>query len=394
MPRRMRLSDRNVARLRAEASEYTVWDTKIAGLGVRVRPSGHRTFIVLDNRNGSSRRHTLGLVNLLRVDDARMRCLDLQSGGDEAAHEVSRTIPIPLFRDFVEGPWRTECLARLKPSTRRSATWAINNKLLPAFGTMPLDRIRRRDVNQWFDRYSATAPGGANRLLNYLCQIMNHAKSHSHIDSNPARGIRRNPGRRLERFLSREEMVRMHEQLDRAVAERPSRAPQADIIRLLSCTGCRHGEIRTLKWREVGAGMLNLGDGKTGPRTVYLNSRARSLIERQPRSGPYVFPCPDDRVRPMAESSSLRVWHLVRRRAKIEDVRLHDLRHNFASHAVIRGVPLPTVAKLLGHRQVSMTLRYAHVADREVEAAAERIGGAISAICEGEGLCSEASTNE
>ena len=380
----MRLSDRNVARLRAGSSEYTVWDTKVTGLGVRVRPSGHRSFIVLDTRNGSSRRRSLGLANLLRVDDARMKCRDLLLRDEEAVHEISRTAPVPLFRDFVDGPWRTECLARLKPSTRRGATGALNNHLLPAFGAVPLDRIRRRDVNQWFDRYSATAPGGANRVLDVLCQIMNHAKNHGHIDSSPASGIRRNPGRKFERFLSREEMVRLHVELDRAVAERPSRASRVDIIRLLCCTGCRHGEIRTLKWQEVGTDMLNLGDSKTGPRTVYLNSRARALIERQPRSGPYVFPCPVGPMRPMAESSSLRVWYLVRRRAGIEDVRLHDLRHNFASQAVMQGIPLPTVAKLLGHRQVSMTLRYAHVADREVEAAAERIGDAISALCIGE----------
>ena len=381
MPRRMRLSDRNVARLRAEDSEYTVWDTKVTGLGVRVRSSGHRSFVVLDNRNGSSRRRTLGLADLLEVDDARMECLDLQSRGDEAAQGISGTVSAPLFRDFVEGPWRAECHARLKPSTRRVATGALVNQLLPAFGTVPLDRIRRRDVNQWFDRYSAMAPGGANRVLDVLCQIMNHAKIHGYVASSPASGIRRNPGRKFDRFLSREEMVRMHEELDRAVAERPSRASRADIIRLLACTGCRHGEIRTLKWQEVGTDTLNLGDSKTGLRTVYLNSRARKLVERQLRSGPYVFPCPDDPMRPMAESSSLRVWYLVRRRAGLEDVRLHDLRHSFASHAVMRGVPLPTVAKLLGHRQVSMTLHYAHVADRDVEAAAERIGTVIVAIC-------------
>ena len=382
MTRRMRLSDRNVARLRAENSEYTVWDTKVTGLGVRVRPSGHRSFIVLvDNRKGTSRRRTLGPVNLLRVDDARMKCLDLQSGADEATREACGTAPVPLFREFVEGPWRTECLVRLKPSTRRGATGALNNQLLPAFGTVPLDRIRHRDVNQWFDRYSATASGGANRALDFLRQIMNHAKSHGHIDSNPASGIRRNSGRRFDRFLSRDETVRLHEQLDRAVAERPSRAPQADIIRLLSCTGCRHGEIRTLTWQEVGAYTLNLADSKTGPRIVYLNSSARALVERQPRSGPYVFPSPGDPARPMTKSSSARFWYLVRRRAGIEDVRLHDLRHSFASYAVMQGIPLPTVAKLLGHHKVSMTLRYAHVSDRDVKAAAERIGTAIVAIC-------------
>ena len=119
---------------------------------------------------------------------------------------------------------------------------------------------------------------------------------------------------------------------------------------------------------------------KTGPRRVYLNSKARAIIERQPRTGnSYIFPAPHDPSRPQAET--LPLWFRVRKRAGIEDVRLHDLRHNFASWAVMRGVPLPTVARLLGHRQVSMTLRYAHVHDKEVEAAAERIGRVISGIC-------------
>ena len=386
MVRRMRLSDRMVSRLHPEAREYTVWDTRVAGLGVRVRPSGHRTFIVLDSRDGFPRRRTLGPSRVMGIEEARAQCLELQSCSDEIVTDVRGTVQVPLFSDFVDGPWRAECFVRHKPLSRRAAHSVLTSQLLPAFGTMRLDRIRGGDVNQWFDRYSETAPGGANRALDVLRQIMNHAKVHGYIESNPASGIRRNPGRKFNRFLSRAEMVRLHEELDRAVAERPSRAAQADIIRLLACTGCRHGEIRNLKWQEVGAGMLNLADSKSGPRRVYMSSRACTLIDRQPRTAsPYVFPSPDDPMRPVTDSSFL--WHLVRRRASIGDVRLHDLRHTFASRAVMQGVPLPIVAKLLGHRRVSMTLRYAHVADRDVEAAAERIGSAISAICTGEGPC-------
>ena len=144
-------------------------------------------------------------------------------------------------------------------------------------------------------------------------------------------------------------------------------------------TGCRSGEIRNLKWDEVGDNTLDLADSKTGPRRAYLNSEARAIIKRQPRTGnSYVFPSPHDPSRPLAETLSL--WYRVRKRAGIEDVRLHDLRHNFASWAVMRGVPLPTVATLLGHRQVSMTLRYAHVHDKEVEAAAERVGKIMGII--------------
>ena len=155
-------------------------------------------------------------------------------------------------------------------------------------------------------------------------------------------------------------------------------------IRLLLFTGCRRGEILNLRWEEVGDGILDLIDSKTGPRKVYLNSAAGAVIARQPRtSSPYVFPSPGNPSRPLSRNLSL--WPLVRQRIGIEDVRLHDLRHNLASHAVLQGIPLPMVARLLGHRQVSMTLRYAHVHDKEVEAAAERVGRIITNIWEPSG---------
>ncbi|MDE0239481.1 MAG: site-specific integrase [bacterium] len=283
----------------------------------------------------------------------------------------------------IDSPWRTECRARHKPSTRRSVDYRPADQLLPAFGAMPLDRIDRRFVHLWFDRFSETAPGGANRTLSVLCQFMNHARVHGHVATNPASGIRRNPERRFNRFLTRDETRRLLAELDRLVAHRPERATQADIIGLLCCTGCRLSEIRTLRWREFGTGTLDLEDGKTGPRRVCLNSAACRIITRQTRTvSACFFPSPANPFQPLTRQRSL--WLTLRKRAGIEDVRLHDLRHNFASHAVMQGVPLPTVARLLGHRNVSMTLRYAHVADREVEAAAERTGGAISAICMGE----------
>ena len=185
-------------------------------------------------------------------------------------------------------------------------------------------------MNRWFGIYSTTAPGGANKALEVMCQILNHAKVHGHLETNPASSIRHNPGRKLNRFLSRDEINRLHEELDSCVAERPSRAAQADIIRLLFYTGCRSGEIRNLKWDEVGDNTLDLADTKTGPRRVYLNSEARAIIKRQPRTGDsHVFPSPHDPSRPLAETLSL--WYRVRKRAGIEDVRLHDLRHSCAS---------------------------------------------------------------
>ena len=147
----------------------------------------------------------------------------------------------------------------------------------------------------------------------------------------------------------------------------PSRTQQADIIRLLLLTGCRKSEIVTLGWQDVDGDMLNLADAKSGPRRVFLNAPARAILERQPRSGSaYVFPSPSKPGEPI--SGDLKLWRSVRKEAEVEDVRLHDLRHTFASHAVLRCIPLPLGSRLFGHKRPSMTLRYANLGDRETEA--------------------------
>ena len=284
----------------------------------------------------------------------------------------------PTFRDFVAGTWKAACHDRCKPSTRRRIESALQRQLLPAFGPQPLDRIRPAAVHGWFDRYSRTAPGGANRTLDVLRQILNHAVSCGHVAANPTRGVKRNPRPKPTRFLSREEVDRLHAALN-AHRGRTSGRQQAEIIRLLLLTGCRKGELVGLRWSEVDGDALHLTDSKTGPRTVFLNAQARAILARQPRTGrAHVFPASTDSTR--ARSTELSLWRKVRRRAGIEDVRLHDLRHTFASHAVMQSVPLPVVSRLLGHRRTQMTLRYAHVSDRETEAAAERIGTALAAL--------------
>ena len=206
---------------------------------------------------------------------------------------------------------------------------------------------------------------------------MNFAVACGHIDANPTRGVKRNRRRALTRFLSREEIGRLHEVLDEQSGK--SRTQQADIIRLLLLTGCRRSEIVRLRWSEVRGNKLALADSKTGPRNVPLNTAARRILERQPERGsPFVFPSPRDAARPRGLNLSL--WYRIRKQAGIEDVRLHDLRHTVASHAVMNGVPVPVVSRLLGHSNVRMTLRYAHLGDREIEAAAETIGQSIAEI--------------
>jgi len=285
------------------------------------------------------------------------------------------------FREFVEGAWRRSCYQRCKPSTRVRMDSALRTQLLPVFGEQLLDRVRRTDVQLWFHAYSATAPGGANRTLDVLRQILSHAVTCGLLRSNPACGVKRNPRLKPTRFLSRTEIRRLHKALD-SHRGRGSGRQQADIIRLLLLTGCRRGELVRLRWSEVQGDVLRLRDTKAGPRTVFLNAPARALLARQPRTkSDYVFPSLQDPAR--SRSAELSLWRKVRKQTRLEDVRLHDLRHTFASYAVMRGIPLPVVSRLLGHSNTRMTLRYTHVSDRDTEAAAERIGTTIAALLTG-----------
>ena len=380
--RTMRLTDAAVEKLKPAGTEYTVWDSRVAGLGVRVRPSGHRSFVWHEHSNGAPIRRSVGSAALMTVEDARRECVALQNGVERSRADGRDGPAVPLFRDYALGEWKPASEARWGKSARRLVDWALNKHFLPAFGSIPLDRIRRRDVERWFDDYSKTAPGGANDALSKLRQIMRAAVATGLIASDPTRGIRKNPRPKFTRFLSTEEIDRLHRVLDRLVEERPAYRAQSDVIRLLLLTGCRKGEIQQLKWSEVDGDVLRLETSKTGPRTVWLSEAARAILARQPRTGgAFVFPSPKDPARPCTRDVEL--WYSARREAGIEDVRLHDLRHTVASQAVARGVALSTVAKMLGHSDPKMTLRYAHVRDPDVEAAAERIGQVIEAAMAG-----------
>ena len=372
MNRRERLTDIRVRNLKPQSREYTLRDTLVPTLGVRVYPSGSCGFVHIDG----GRRTSLGPVTFKPVREARKESLERLATGS------GNKVPVPLFRDFTAGAWCDSWVHRCKPATIRWRDWNLDSRLLPAFGSQRLDRITPAMVHRWFDNYSITAPGGANSCLQVLRHIFNHAMARGHITSNPARSVLPNPRRKLTRFLSREELHRLHEALDRhenLARITPSQRMQIDIIRILMLSGCRKNEIVRLKKQEVLGNTLRLPDSKTGPRTVFLNAQARVVIERR-MSGDsaFLFPSPHDSGRPLHDG--LQLWYVIRKKAGIEDVRLHDLRHSFASYAVMQGVPLPVVARLLGHGQTKMTLKYAHTGDRETEAAAERIGGVISAM--------------
>ena len=236
----MRLGDTVIARLRPREREYTVWDTRFAALGVRVRPSGNSTYVLLRKIEGKSKRVSLGPITSRSVDDVRRECHAIMAKPlpDNLVGTDQSTLP---FRDFVRGPWKDTCFIRYKLSTRKYLNYSLSSQLLPAFGSTPIDRITHSHVHRWFDSYSRKAPGGANRVLAVLRQVLNFAVECNLISINPVHGVKLNRRTPLTRFLSREELRRLHQALVEHSRNRPHVRPQADIIRLLLLTGVSRG---------------------------------------------------------------------------------------------------------------------------------------------------------
>lgn len=282
-----------------------------------------------------------------------------------AVHALFEAVAEEVFRRYGR---------RWKPGTVKVNRSYLKNQILPWFGSRDVAEISHADVQQWFATLHGT-PAAANRSLPVLSVILEQAELYGWRPegSNPCRGIRRYRERRGERFLDEEEMRRLGVSL--AAAEAPAPLAVA-LIRLLLLTGCRQSEIRTLRWQEYREGHLFLADSKTGPRTVWLSSPAREVLDGLPRTGPFAFPA-TRRSGPMSTETLYRVWRTVRHAAGFPGLRLHDLRHSYASFALRRGETLPTIGRLLGHRSSETTLRYTHLADSSARSAAALVGSAL-----------------
>ncbi len=291
-----------------------------------------------------------------------------------ADHDESNDpAPRTAFEVFAADVFRTYA-SRWKPQTVKVNRAYLRNQILPWFRGRPLGDITRREVECWIADLCAT-PAAANRSLPILSVILREAESYGHRPegSNPCSGIRRYRLRGRERFLTAGEFGR----LGAALAEHEAAArPAAALVRLLALTGCRQSEIRTLRWADYREGHLFLRDSKTGPRTVWLSSAARSVLDRLARTDAWTFPAPGGGG-PMPPETLYRAWRALRAAAALSDVRLHDLRHSFASFALRQGETVLTIGRLLGHRDPAATLRYTHIADPMARNAVELVGAAL-----------------
>ena len=205
-------------------------------------------------------------------------------------------------------------------------------------------------------------------------------------NTNPCRRTRRYKTKPKERFLTAEEMARLNAVLTRDEFWCPH---VVAIVRLLILTGCRFGEIASLEWNWTKGKRIHLPDSKSGPRTVWLSDAARAVIDAIPRYGedcPYLFP----RRPPTRPVETIAFhWDRIRKEAGLSELRLHDLRHSWASVAAMNGVDMVTIAKLLGHALVETTERYVHLSDRSVAETANRVSGRIGEALAGRGTIRE-----
>ncbi len=342
----------------------TVYDKKLRGFGLKVAPGGTKTFFVRTVRHSGSDNVILGKAGKITAAEARRQAV--------AELEAAKTDRIdgPLFRDHAEQFMRRQA-RRWKPSTQESNRHLLRRYLLPFFGDMRVADIAPADVRRWFDSMGAT-PANANRALPVLSVMMTQAELWSirPQGSNPCRNIPRYRTEPRERFLSVEELKRLGFVLDHAEDTQAAAA-----VRLLLFTGARSSEITGLKWAWVRSTRAVLRDSKTGPKTIQLPPPARAVLQSLPRSGEFVFP---NRRGDGSINDLGRRWGALRRLAGLDDVRLHDCRHTYASHAVMSGLDLYTVGRLLGHADIASTERYAHLADEHVREAAGRISRIVN----------------
>lgn len=354
-----------------------IWDDRVAGFGAR-RQKKAVSYIVKTRLNGRQKIITIGRHGApWTPEEARKEARQILAkvaAGIDPVEEKRRA----RARQSVDAIWAmfdAEHIDKLKPNTSREYRRLFAQFISPHMGKMALADVTHDDVAA-LHRKLKDRSRTANLCLAVISKFMNwaEAKGLRPQHSNPVRGIKKYPENRRERFLSEEELRRLADSLQQELEERHNIYVVA-AIRLLIFTGARLNEILTLRWEHVDLerGLLLLPDSKTGRKVIVLSAQARAVLEQLPRQrgNPYVI-CGAKPGRRLVNLQ--KPWRRIRARSGLEDVRLHDLRHTFASLAARQGGSLPMIGALLGHTQSQTTQRYAHLIADDLRQLADNVG--------------------
>jgi integrase len=387
---RGKITKRSVDALKLTGGAETVlWDTKLIGFGVRVQRGGGKSY-VLHYRAGTGRGAPLRKLTIGRhgspwtPETARREATTLrgliEDGADPAADKMARR-EAPTMAELAERFLAEHAEAKRKASTAAEYRRLLDKIILRALGKRKVADVTRADVTK-LHHANRSAPYQANRLLAVLSKMFNLAERWGlrPDGSNPCRHVEKFAERKRERMLSPAELARLGDALGAY-----NGSPYAvAAIELLVFTGARLGEVLGLRWDwiDFDRSEARLPDSKSGAKTLHLPPPALTVLSELPRldGNPHVIAG----AKAGAAMVNLeKPWRAIRAVAGLEDVRLHDLRHAFASVAASSGMGLPIIGKMLGHTQAATTARYAHLASDPVKAAAAAVAGKIAAALAG-----------
>jgi integrase len=411
MTKRPNLSKRSVDTLIPGDAPFDVFDGTLKGFHVRVHPSGAKVYRLKYSVGGKQRAIAIGEHGApWTPDTARTRAEVLRGavkgGGDPIAERAAkaaaaaeaerRTLSVT---DLIER-WLSE--GRAAAPNKRQSSWMhdasrLRRHIVPLLGDIPASGLKRADIEKAQQdiangrtakdertgkRGRAIVRGGravARGASVSLSSCLSWAVAQELLEDNPVAKVKKFAPLKRERFLSGEEATRLLETMRAMEADYTLSSTHADCIRLLMLTGARRREISNLAWAEVdlrrGHIKLPPSRSKTGERIIPLNSHAAAILDARPRQGVYVFP--SSRAPEIPAQDLQKPWNRVRVQAGLADLRLHDLRHSFASFAVADGASLSLIGKALGHSQISTTERYAHLGEDPVKQLAEKVGARI-----------------
>ena len=384
MPRRstLRLTKRIVDRLKVEDKDAIFWDGDLAGFGVRVHATGRKLYIVQSRGPAGLKRVTLGPVGSETIEVRRREAaivIDRIKRGEDPM--PPKPVPEPTVADLAARCLKNHVAVQCKPNTAKNYRMALQNHILPALGKKALKDVSPGDVTALHHKLRHT-PSAANRAVWVLSKMFVLAETWEMMPPgrNPCRHVRYYREASRERFLTPEEVRRLGAALKKFEAEGSMLPSAIAAVRLLMLTGCRSDEILTLKWDDVDrtARVLRLRDAKTGPRMMPLTGPVLKVLDGIERAEgvPWVLRGAKPRSRLACLSWH---WRRIKQETGLQDVRVHDLRHSYASRALALGEGLPAIGRLLGHVRVGTTAKYAHLVRDAEKAAAARTGDSIGA---------------
>jgi integrase len=375
-----RLTDRIVKGLPLpESDKRVVYDDIVKGFGVRVTAAGSKSFVLNYRRkaDGVERRLTIGSFPTWAVLAAREEAKRLKreiDGGSDPVGEHRADREAPTVNDLCDR-YETEQLPKRRVSTQSDYRSMLRVHIRPGIGKRKVASLAFTDIDALHRAITKqSGPYRANRVIALVSKLCSLAVQWQWRADNPVRGIERNDEAKRKRYLSAPELAR----LSKAFAEHDDQ-DAADIFRLLLLSGARRGEVQSARWADfdLGTGVWTKPGATTKTRTdhiVPLSAPARQIIASRDRTGEYLFPGRHGGHRVELKAN----WRRICKAAGINGLRIHDLRHSYASQLASAGVGLHVIGQLLGHTQAQTTHRYAHLTDSPLRAATERAGAIIT----------------